>query len=660
MYPVSDGFLRAVKSNTRKYYWTGTIVTKAGVSYEFGAKEIVKGSGYITKQCFGSTEIELGTVYAAEMGITLLSDIDRYTLEDALVSLVFHLVLADGSVEDVPMGIFEVSEANRLAKCLELKAYDFMLRFDRSFNGFETVGTAYDFIALCCKMCRVELAHKRAEIDAMPNGGVTLSVYTENDIETCRDVLFYVAQVLGGFFIINREGKLELRKYGKDPVMKVEQRHRFSSSFSDFITRYTAVSSTNKQTQIAEYYALDPDNGLTMNLGVNPLLQFGLAETREMLCRNILADLSVIRYVPFDSDTIGNPALDPGDVLTFAGGQADEGQITCITSIRQKIGGRQSLKCVGKNPRLAQAKSRNDKNISGLLNQIEDNAKTGKIGIHTFTNASAHEIGQTKVKLVSIQFASSEENHMQFFAQVVVDVAADPVERSAEASGTVVIPFPGGSSGGTGSGTGGSDGTSEGNKTEDAVTGSTAENVSGNENAGSTDDVSGGSDAGSGSGSEIAVDVSLPVKWQEDGQAVCHVVFEFNNEEIVEHCPVETWHSGKHILSLYYPIEKIVANYTNTFNVYLWMENGRGTVDVGDCIASVSGQAMAAGEAWDGKLEVEDYTTRFAIGGGLDVNGFRESLSMQMKETVNRGFEVYFAERAGISGFCRPVEMEGV
>ena len=142
-----------------------------------------------------------------------------------------------------------------------------------------------------------------------------------------------MAQVLGGFFIINREGKLELRKYGKDPVMKVEQRHRFSSSFSDFITRYTAVSSTNKQTQIAEYYALDP-----------------------------------------------------GDVLTFAGGQADEGWITCITSIRQKIGGKQSLKCVGKNPRLAQAKSRNDKNISGLLNQIEDNAKTGKIGIHTFTN----------------------------------------------------------------------------------------------------------------------------------------------------------------------------------------------------------------------------------------------------------------------------------
>lgn len=47
---------------------------------------------------------------------------------------------------------------------------------------------------------------------------------------------------------------------------------RFTSSFSDFITRYTAVPSTNMKTETAEYYHLDPDGGLTLNLGVNPLL----------------------------------------------------------------------------------------------------------------------------------------------------------------------------------------------------------------------------------------------------------------------------------------------------------------------------------------------------------------------------------------------------
>ena len=83
MYPVSEAFLSAVQENTRRYYWTGKITTKAGVVHEFTEEDIVKGSGYISSQCCGSTEMELGTVYAAEMGITLFLDVDRYTLEDA-------------------------------------------------------------------------------------------------------------------------------------------------------------------------------------------------------------------------------------------------------------------------------------------------------------------------------------------------------------------------------------------------------------------------------------------------------------------------------------------------------------------------------------------------------------------------------------------------
>ena len=91
MYPVSESFMQAVQKNTRKYYWMGKITTKNGMVIDFGAEDIVKGSGYISSQCCGSTEIELGTVYAAEMGVTLLSDIDRYTLEDALVEVFYHL-----------------------------------------------------------------------------------------------------------------------------------------------------------------------------------------------------------------------------------------------------------------------------------------------------------------------------------------------------------------------------------------------------------------------------------------------------------------------------------------------------------------------------------------------------------------------------------------
>ena len=340
---------------------------------------------------------------------------------------------------------------------------------------------------------------------------------------------------------------------------------------------------------------------------------------------NILAALSKVNYVPFDSDTIGNPALDLGDVLTFSGGQADTQQITCVTSFTVKIGGRQSLKCVGKNPRLSQAKSKNDKNISGLLNQIE----AGKIGIHTFTNASEYSIGETDVRIISIEFASKEENHAQFFGQVVVDVAADPTVRTANASGTIVIPFPSGNTGDSGGTSGGAADTENGS--EDGAAGEET--------------------------TDISVDVSLPVTWTEDGKAVCYVTFELNNAEILLHHPVETWHSGKHILSLYYPIENIVPNITNTFNVYLRMEDGSGSVGIGDCIASISGQAMAAAAAWDGRIDIEETAALFSINSGLQARGFTEAVDVGTMELVQKSYADTMTGRTGIGAFCRPVTL---
>ena len=631
MYPVSEAFLRAVQENTRRYYWTGKITTKGGAVYPFGYEDIVKGSGYVSAQCCGSAEIELGTVYAAEMGVTLFSQIDRYTLDGAKVELSYHLRVADGSFEEVPMGIFEVSEANRTAHCLELKAYDYMLRFEKSFNGFESVGNAWAFLELCCKACGVEMENTRAEIEGMPNGRELLSIYPENDIGTYRDVLFFVGQVLGGFFCINRRGRLELRKYGAEPVLEVQGRHRFSSSFSDFITRYTAVSSTNLRTQTAEYYGLEVDDGLTMNLGVNPLLQFGLEETRRQLCGNILADLAAVNYVPFDSSTIGNPALDLGDVLTFTGGQADGEQMTCITSFHCRIGGRQSLKCVGKNPRLAQAKSKNDKNISGLLNQIE----AGKVGIHTFTNASAYVVAEDRVRVISIEFAAKEETHVQFFGQVVLDVRAAQVERRACASGSVVVPVPvAGAGGGTGGGV-----------AVGAVSGD-------GEEAGSA-----GDDGGTGESTEnVTVEVELPVIWTEDGQAAVFVTYELNDSEILAHRPVETWGSGRHILSLYYPIDGLVPNITNTFNVYLRMEGGTGEIETGRCIASISGQGMAAAAAWGGTVTVEESVGRFALGGGLGMKVFAGDMGIETMELVQRSYGDSMG-KVLIGAFGKPFEI---
>ncbi len=151
--------------------------------------------------------------------------------------------------------------------------------------------------------------------------------------------------------------------------------------------------------------------------------------------------------------------------------------------------------------------------------------------------------------------------------------------------------------------------------------------------------------------------MSLPVTWTEDGKAVCYVTFELNDTEILLHHPVETWHSGKHILSLYYPIENVVPNITNTFNVYLRMAEGSGSVGIGDCIASISGQAMAAAAAWDGQIKIEETVALFEISGGLKTKDFADTIAMETMELVQRSYSDTLTKKPQIGAFCCPVTL---
>lgn len=519
MFAVSEKFKSAIKENARRYEWTGTITAKNGKVYQINPQNIVKGSGYIKWQCCSGTEIELGTVYSAEMGITLILDADRYTLLDSIVRLYYTLELMDGTTETIPMGVFEVSEANRNIKTLELKGYDFMLRFDKNLKLEASSGTPYQFIKACCDACKVEMAQTVAEINAMPNGKATLGIYSDNDIETFRDLLFYVAQVLGGYCQIDRYGRLVIKHFDNNSVLIISQKERFSSSYSDFVTRYTAVSSTNQVDQTAEYIAMETDDALTMNLGINPLLQFGLKSTRERMLREVLTALQKVQYVPFDSTTIGNPALEPGDILKFSGGHADDSRISCITDIEYKIGGKMTLKCVGKNPRLAAAKSKNEKNIIGLLNSVE----SGKTIIYSFVNVAPFKIGSSFQNVMDIDFTATEETSAAFQCEMLLEVL-----KPDGAEGVTDLP-------------------------------------------------------------------------------VLTIQYRMNNEIIDGFIPTKTCVYGKHIVTLFFPLSKVIENSSNTFSMYLKMEGAAAAIGEAQIRATISGQGLAAGLGdWNGRININE------------------------------------------------------
>uniref|UniRef100_UPI0040561DE3 hypothetical protein n=1 Tax=Acetatifactor sp. TaxID=1872090 RepID=UPI0040561DE3 len=596
MYPVSEEFLSAVQENTRKYEWSGKITTVKGIVYEFTSKDIVKGSGYITRSCCGNNEVELGSVYASEMKITLFLDVDRYSMEDAIVELYYSLALPNGNKETIPMGIFEISEANRHIKTIELVGYDYMLRFEKSASDM-TSGYPYDFLTFACEKCKVELAHTKEEIESMPNGKELLGVYQDGNIETYRDMIFYVAQVLGRVCQINREGKLELKAYGAEPVVTMEAKHRFSSSYSDFVTRYTAVYSTNEVDAISEYYCLDPDDGLTMNLGVNPLLQYGLVNTREVVITNILNAISVINYVPFDSDTIGNPALEPMDVVKFTGGHADDDSISCITSVTYKINGKQTLKGVGKNPLLSSAKSKADKNIIRLLNQVE----TGKFVICAYENASELMIGADAIRIIDVTFAAIESTSALFIGNINCMVSAEEETVTKEYNVSHEVPMV------------------------DSII-SRAVAIAKEEIAEENAAEEGTEVVEEGTGDEGTEESTIPEVEYEVTESVINFpvtqkvspivtfLYKLDDTWVEDYKPKQKVVDGENILSLLFPMGSLGANSAKRLEVYMLIEGGELVIAPANCKAAVAGSGIASGYTeWDGKIVIEEQISVFTL-----------------------------------------------
>ena len=563
MYLTSNEYKTAIKKNSRKFYWTGNIILKDETIIQFTNKDILKGSGYIHRSCSGSSELEIGTVYAGEFGISLFSNIDRYSLEDSKLELFYHQELEDKKIETIPMGIFDVTEANRSKKILELKGYDYMLRFDKNFPVTDTFGTAFELLKLSCEKCKVELGMAEEEVKDFVNGEEVLGIYQDHDIETYRDFIHYISSTLGAFAQVSRDGKLVLKKYAENISTEVKTRERFSSSISYFKTRYTAINSTNAKTKIAEYYSLENDDGLTMNLGINPLMQLGLPEKRKRMCESLLTEICKIHHTPFDMVTIGDPSLDVGDRVAIS--YAEEKIEGLITDIEYKINSKHRILGVGKNPYLSRAKSKNDKNIVGLLNQIESE----KLVVHSYSNYSAFNLFTTDTPIIRIEFASNKETEAIFNASILLNIICGTEEKTRKISRKV------------------------------------KKQVEILNNEGKSYDPPKFEEKEEIEELNFIENIETPTR--------IVITYVFNDTKIEHHIPKETYLSGDHILNLFYPLTKLQEKTMNNFSVLMRLESGQAMIGKDNAIAAISGQSLGSTEAWDGKLKIDESWKRIEL-----------------------------------------------
>ena len=419
MYPVSSTFREYIKKKTVKYSWHGTIMDKDGTEYELTKHNIVEHTGQITRRC-SQEQLSIGTTCVAELSMNLYLDVDRYVLFGGTIELFFTLyegTTTDDTpiTEDVPMGIFTISECNQSNGSLNIIAYDNMTKFDDvhfspSQHGIQT---PYDWLAEMCDACGVELGMTLSEIKALPNGArETGFADVASTISTWKDALGYLATYLGSVAYIGRDGKLYFGRYTANSIDTIPISFRYSSQFSDFRTTYDGIYGTYKGEGVQEYVDNSNTGGLILNIGTNPFLQFTDQTNRLAALQEIIDSWNGVYYVPYAVSMPIVPYFEPLDVLTFTGNQAGEYDMGAITEIVYTLGGKMSIQCTGENPRLTESQDRFTKTVAGLDKEYNNGQEVGTKNfwlLHTENTSALTIPNNVKTQVAEIEFKQSTD-----------------------------------------------------------------------------------------------------------------------------------------------------------------------------------------------------------------------------------------------------------
>lgn len=397
MYPISDAFkeLLGPRGRNRRVEWFGSMTTESGTIYNIETKIINAESGSITSDC---TTPWVGGSFSTSCKMSLrLQDVDPRTLKNARIELYVRLIhpmrIAEtttwgdlsaftwsdlknvtwgGTGEiytDIPMGVFYVTDAKRALYSIKIEAYDSMVKFDADLPAMDSTSrSVFGWLRWACDACGVELGMTEEQVKAMPNGTRSfVFAAVDTSVKTYRGLLAQLSAVLGAIAVIDRTGKLVLRRVSGEAVAQITASDRFSSEYEDTQIRYTGLWLQHKAKATQEYYknvgALE-DSGHVIDLGVNPFLQISNSSSRANTAQAIIDSFADVTFNPFKATIPCHPEYDLLDVVAFTEGHAPEDCHGPITSITWTINGGVSIQCAV--PQEQVNPVRNDVQVDGL------------------------------------------------------------------------------------------------------------------------------------------------------------------------------------------------------------------------------------------------------------------------------------------------------
>lgn len=428
MYQVSEAYRTKMLDEVQ----THRLIGKLDETINFSDSDVIGVS--LKNQC-SDKKVRLGSVNIGVLKLTFLKNLlDRGDYLGKEIDISDGLLINNSDpenpvYEDIPVGVFYIGEAVwTAADMINVTAYDCLSKLDTPISLDQTTGSVYSFCSYIALQTGTTFGMTEQECLLLPNGGEIISPYEENNMETWRDLLSAIATFIGGFAYADRDGSWKLKTFSSDPVLTIPRDRRIrGSKFSDFVSAFDTISFVDIQSETLRVYG--DRLKLTMNLGMNPFLQYGTVGAISRRAENILNAVKNINYTPYDvSGLPGFIALDLADVISFTDDYSESTSLGAVMNLLWTYNKTVRIQCFGENPNLRNAQSKNDKDISGLISSSTKN----EISYFNFANIGELTIlPEEEVSIAELRFTSTQKTTVKIMHEFIFDMLADLAEAGS-------------------------------------------------------------------------------------------------------------------------------------------------------------------------------------------------------------------------------------
>lgn len=404
MINISEALTEYLSSTTRLLgqYVRVEITTKYGVKYTINDAELSGGSIKLSKKSVSGSTFDIGECYINEVSLTIIDKTNKFSgsFDNAEMSVFFGVKNDElGLDEEVQLGKFIIPPDTTIRKitAIQLVGDSFLSKLDLPLNGVSTSGKLFDLVSWCCDACGIEFALTEDEFNALsPNTSYTYYINADSAIESYRDVIMYISQIIGGFATDTNDGKLTFKVYSlSNDVFNINNDTIASSKLGDSDFKLNGLSLKFGDKII--YVEGDFNSDYLLELDSNPLLDLLTEDVVTVVLNNIWSQVKDIPFKSFDFQYNGNPALECGDILN----NDVRGIHSFITSLSWTYHGKSSVVGASLDKRVkTQSQSVKKASMSGGSGGSSSN----ELSILRYINTEDYKLSRLSSKIVQMYF----------------------------------------------------------------------------------------------------------------------------------------------------------------------------------------------------------------------------------------------------------------